>query len=698
MPGIPETYSEMFFQTGLLLEKEIFMISASSTSYLNLHLTSIIMVVVNLSFEVDKLKRTCTTISISSLMENRFHRALRHTLGILTLLFVILGILIGGESVKGNAVYGATAIPQYHKIPAYQMKDIYSDQKVNIGSMSVYDGDKSSDSLVSDEITFTIYNSTLQKVECKVTTVDGKLPELKLTEDYNYIIFLLDDENGTANAWRMNNKYVWVHGGKLYDIKKYESNLQSLKKDKGSDYEPTEADRIKCYGDPITSLRVFGKNGEEHPDRVDASTNTPAKANLPANQNDIGNIFVYYDGKPVGEGIEIVFTSDRETIRAKTDAQGRVHPSLLEDVNYMVSTEDSRYEIDPFPIAGKDKSEYDAGRYFYDHSSCHRVGLRYEVAQQGKYGSTWVVEPTSLDEINPIVLVDKGKAHQHDTTITSLSGKTTAGGMNFKDIILMDRTVNESVADLSGKDYQLLDITPVNPHRGEVCKLATGDYTIQESAYGRKVDSVYEVDESGNVKALEFSQSGNQVQFHMTSLGICRIALVYNSSVTPSLRLSSKTYTYDGKVKKPSVTVKVGEQTLSASDYTMAYSSGCKAVGTYSVTVTLNGNRQGSNKASYQILPKGTSLKKVKGIRKGFKVTWRKQGTQTTGYQIQYSRFEKFTKGNKITTVTKAKTTSKSVKKLTRKKKYYLRVRTYKKVNGKKYYSGWSKAKSIKTK
>lgn len=681
------------------MEKEIEAFPAFPSSYLNPPKPSIIMVVVNLSYEVGRLNRSYTIAISNRRGPGRFRAWIRHTCNILTLLLVILGIVLGGESIGGGAAYGATSIPKYHKIPAYQMKDIYSDQKVNIGPISVYDGDKSSDSLVSDEVTFTIYNSTLQKIECKVTTVDGELPEFQLTEDFNYIIFLLDDEDDTANARRMNNKYVWVRGGKLYDIKKYESNLQSLKKDKGSDYEPTEADRIKCYGDPITSLRVFGKNGEEHPDRLDASTNTPTKANLPANQNDIGNIFVYYDGKPVGEGVEIKFTSDRETVRAKTDAQGRVQPSLLEDVNYMVSTEDSRYEIDPFPIAGKDKSEYDAGRYFYDHSSCHRVGLRYEVAQQqGKYGSTWVVEPTSVDEINPIILVDKGKAHQNDTTITSISGKTTASGMNFKDIILMDRKVNETVDALSGQDYQLLDITPVNPHRGEVCKLATGDYTIQESAYGRKVDAVYEVDGDGNVKELEFSQSGNQVQFHMNSLGISRISLVYNPSVTPSLSLSSKAYTYDGKVKKPSVKVKAGEQTLSASDYTLAYSSGCKAVGTYSLTVTLKGNLQGSSKASYQILPKGTALKKVKGIRKGIKVTWRKQGTQTSGYQIQYSRSVKFTNGNKITTVTKNKTTSKSIKKLTRKKKYYLRVRTYKTVNGKKYYSGWSKAKSVKTK
>jgi len=48
--------------------------------------------------------------------------------------------------------------------------------------------------------------------------------------------------------------------------------------------------------------------------------------------------------------------------------------------------------------------------------------------------------------------------------------------------------------------------------------------------------------------------------------------------------------------------------------------------------------------------------------------------------------------------VKKNKTTSSTVKKLKAKKKYYVRIRTYKKVNGKTYYSGWSKVKNVKTK
>lgn len=65
--------------------------------------------------------------------------------------------------------------------------------------------------------------------------------------------------------------------------------------------------------------------------------------------------------------------------------------------------------------------------------------------------------------------------------------------------------------------------------------------------------------------------------------------------------------------------------------------------------------------------------------------------------KVQYSKSKSFKKA-KTSTVSSYKTTSKTVKKLSAKKKYYVRVRVYKKVSGKKYYSSWSKVKSVKTK
>lgn len=104
-----------------------------------------------------------------------------------------------------------------------------------------------------------------------------------------------------------------------------------------------------------------------------------------------------------------------------------------------------------------------------------------------------------------------------------------------------------------------------------------------------------------------------------------------------------------------------------------------------------------TTKNTKTVKPKKTSIKKLSKGKKKFTVTWAKV-SGVKGYQIQYSTDKKFKKNNKSVTVTKQKTTKATVKKLKSKKKYYVRVRTYKTVNGKKIYSSWSKVKSVKTK
>ncbi len=172
-----------------------------------------------------------------------------------------------------------------------------------------------------------------------------------------------------------------------------------------------------------------------------------------------------------------------------------------------------------------------------------------------------------------------------------------------------------------------------------------------------------------------------------------------------TITLSKTSYTYNGKARKPSVIVKdsKGKKLKKGTDYTVNYSGGCKNVSKYTVTIKFQGNYSGTVKKIFTIEPKSTSLSKLTAKRKGFTVKWKKLTSQITGYEIQYSTSKKFTKKTtKTATVSKSKTTSKSISKLKAKKKYYVRIRTYKtvKVNGKstKIYSSWSKAKTITTK
>ncbi|MDD6043338.1 MAG: fibronectin type III domain-containing protein [Eubacteriaceae bacterium] len=163
--------------------------------------------------------------------------------------------------------------------------------------------------------------------------------------------------------------------------------------------------------------------------------------------------------------------------------------------------------------------------------------------------------------------------------------------------------------------------------------------------------------------------------------------------------LSATTYTYDGNAKKPTVTVKdsAGKTLVKDTDYTLTYANGRKNVGKYSVKVTFKGKYSGTKTLYFTINPPKTSLASLTSVSKGFTAKWNKKTTQVTGYQIQYSTSSKFT-NSKTVTITSNSTTSKKITNLTAKKKYYVKVRTYKTVGTTKYYSSWSGYKYVTTK
>lgn len=94
--------------------------------------------------------------------------------------------------------------------------------------------------------------------------------------------------------------------------------------------------------------------------------------------------------------------------------------------------------------------------------------------------------------------------------------------------------------------------------------------------------------------------------------------------------------------------------------------------------------------------PKKAKIKKVKGYKKALEVRYAKV-SGASGYQIQVATDKKFKKNKKTVTAKKSKTKVK-ISKLKKKKKYYVRIRAYKSVSGKKVYGAWSKVKTVKTK
>lgn len=94
-------------------------------------------------------------------------------------------------------------------------------------------------------------------------------------------------------------------------------------------------------------------------------------------------------------------------------------------------------------------------------------------------------------------------------------------------------------------------------------------------------------------------------------------------------------------------------------------------------------------------LAKQTTKVKANGKKK-IKVSWKKD-KKASGYEITYSTKKSF-KGKKTIVVKSNKTTSKVVKKLTSKKKYFVKVRSYKQVGKTKTYGAYSKVKTVKVK
>ena len=154
--------------------------------------------------------------------------------------------------------------------------------------------------------------------------------------------------------------------------------------------------------------------------------------------------------------------------------------------------------------------------------------------------------------------------------------------------------------------------------------------------------------------------------------------------------------TFTGTSRKPAVTVKLsGKELVKNTDYTVKYSNN-KAIGKATVTITGKGKYTGVIKKTFKIVPMKQVITSVTAKTKAFVVKWTKD-LNVDGYQIKYSTKSDFS-GGKSVYVKKNTTVSKTFTGLTAKKTYYVKVRSYKTVNGTKYYSSWSAAKKIKTK
>ena len=162
--------------------------------------------------------------------------------------------------------------------------------------------------------------------------------------------------------------------------------------------------------------------------------------------------------------------------------------------------------------------------------------------------------------------------------------------------------------------------------------------------------------------------------------------------------LSTTNYTYNGKSKKPTVTIynRNGDK-ISDSHYTVKYSKGRTAPGTYKATVKFDSKKySGEKELEFYVRLRDTSISKVTSPKNGaIKVYWTKT-SYVSGYEIAYSVNADLADA-KIKKITKREQTSSTISELERGQEYFAKVRTYKVISGKRYYGEWSEVLSVVT-
>lgn len=159
-----------------------------------------------------------------------------------------------------------------------------------------------------------------------------------------------------------------------------------------------------------------------------------------------------------------------------------------------------------------------------------------------------------------------------------------------------------------------------------------------------------------------------------------------------------KSYAYSGREQEPEVTLKLDNKKLEKdTDYIVSYVNNVKA-GKATVKIEGINNYNGTIEKTFIIVPQKVTVLKLKSPKTGtIRIIWKKN-SQAGGYQIQYAKNSKFTVGKKSVNVAKKSTVSKAILSLKKGTRYYVRIRAYKKIDGKKCYGSWSETWKVKSK
>ena len=305
-----------------------------------------------------------------------------------------------------------------------------------------------------------------------------------------------------------------------------------------------------------------------------------------------------------------------------------------------------------------------------------------------------------------------GSRKTPSVTVTSPEGTTLINGKDYTITYSNNINIGNATVKITGIGYYTSSKTvkftiktakKVNLSSASV-KLSTSTYAYNGKT--KKPAATVIFNGSKLVKDKDFSVSYSNNKNVGTATVTIKGKGNYTGSIKKTFKIKNnfkksvvtgiKTKSFTGKSITQKPTIKFNKKTLkNGTDYTISYSNN-KKVGLATIKITGKGNYTGTITKTFKINPAKQNIQKLRSKSRSFFIDWAQKGS-ATGYEIQYATNSKFSGAKKVT-VTNNKTDKKTISKLSGKKKYYVRVRSYTTVKGKKYYGAWSSTKSVTTK
>ena len=282
-----------------------------------------------------------------------------------------------------------------------------------------------------------------------------------------------------------------------------------------------------------------------------------------------------------------------------------------------------------------------------------------------------------------------------------LGGKEAVlkNGIQIKTLSQMPAITGKGTKEMAvtgGTVYGCLKTTSATSYTIK-CEPQTMPYLTVYQLKNGKLEQVLSVENGKSCTLKPNSVYYIGMRLHSAVLDLDKVKFTV-SSVEPKVQMSKTkisigTLSYTGSNVKPSVTVKNGNKTLKQNtDYTISYSKASKVGAAVKITITGKGSYTGKVTKNAYIVPARTAISSVKAGKKNLTVTYKKT-TGASGYQIAYSTSQN--SGYKYVNLNN-KTVKKTISKLTSGKKYYVKVRAYRTINGKNYYGNYSAVKAVK--